>query len=453
MIPLYVIYYYYTGLLILVDDNDKEHVNTVPIDNSDNNTISSQINFALTYKLWDITCSKTSLINDIIRVVPPIINNAKQDFNQQLQHDKEHLQQQQQQSLPSSLLCIVLTHSNNHYARIPTIRDTWGAKCDTLLISSNETDGNVGSIDFSIKQPITRGKQRRYDGPPGVYERLLATFKHISTMPSSSDTSILDQHDWILVTEDDTFIVVENLKAFLSHEQEKETQKQRQLQSANANTSANDDNDDDVIERYKMYGRIINWPSKFQQYNRFPWFAQSKLNANFKQQFTEKFAGPSNGPHNSRNENDSYEFTYAYGGSGMLFNQAILSKYIKHINESDAKTTTTANAGATILRGPLSWYDRAVCLSLMNILPYGWKPQTTIDSERERVHVQSPLTTWVNPDWLKYSIQGLNKTLFDYDVHKRNNCCSPTSFSFHQVDAAYTMKLLYYQLYQCPPNG
>ena len=481
--------------------------------------------------LLDITCSKDTLINELIHIVPPIIvpkriegEGTKQERRQEQQQDQDHEDNKQDEHL--KVLCIVLTHSGNHYTRIPTIQSTWGAKCHTLLLSSNETNHELNVYDYTIHGASTyssskRGdddhdhhrevgvpgragttsgsnttaadiivvKNRIGDGPSSIYERLAMTLKYVATPRESSNSitsntsnaanasnsnlSILDQHDYVLITEDDTFVIVENLISFLrqkeAEEAEEEAQEDRRRRSSTTTSSSKK-------SKYKMYGRIIHWPNKLKQYTKYPWF-QSKTNTYFKQEFINKFGG-----------RDEYFFTYVYGGSGIILNREIVSKFVKSYEYTiTAATTTTTiptysvqqqnnddqDRSRLVLRGPIYWYDRGLCVSLMNILPYGWKPQSTIDyydyddessSHRsdggglERVHIQSPLVTWINPDWLPYSIVGLNVSSFlastnHYQGHKdsNNKCCiSPTSFIFHQVDTSYIMKLLYYQLYHCP---
>ena len=84
------------------------------------------------------------------------------------------------------------------------------------------------------------------------------------------------------------------------------------------------------------------------------------------------------------------------------------------------------------------------------MLYHGIRPESTADMDaggRERMHPESPQTMYANPIWLERMHHGMKLSVRG----DGEQCCSPRSISFHYV-ADFQMRLLNYQLYQCPRN-
>ncbi|CAJ0564279.1 unnamed protein product, partial [Mesorhabditis spiculigera] len=106
-----------------------------------------------------------------------------------------------------SLFCYVLT-SARHHARVPAVNETWLPRCDHGQFYTNapiEIDGQLAdTIPFSTV----------FAGLEDKYENLF--FKTIYALHYSY-THISRDFDWYFKADDDTYVVVENLREYLSH--------------------------------------------------------------------------------------------------------------------------------------------------------------------------------------------------------------------------------------------
>ncbi|CAJ0579317.1 unnamed protein product, partial [Mesorhabditis spiculigera] len=106
-----------------------------------------------------------------------------------------------------SLFCWVMTSSKTHH-RVPAVNETWLPRCDHGQFYTNapiEIDGQLAdTIPFSTV----------FAGLEDKYENLF--FKTIYALHYSY-THISRDFDWYLKADDDTYVVVENLREYLSH--------------------------------------------------------------------------------------------------------------------------------------------------------------------------------------------------------------------------------------------
>ena len=78
------------------------------------------------------------------------------------------------------------------------VKDTWGAHCDKLIFMSTKEDTNLGAIKLDVE-----------DGRIGLWAKVKLACKHIFL-------NYFDDYDWFMKADDDTFVIIENLKAMLS---------------------------------------------------------------------------------------------------------------------------------------------------------------------------------------------------------------------------------------------
>lgn len=96
----------------------------------------------------------------------------------------------------SRVLCWVLTHPDNYYNAL-SVNNTWGQHCDKLLfISTDLTDG----LDV-VKVNVTEGRTNLWGKTKRALEHIYENY--------------LDSYDWFLKADDDTFVIIENLKYLL----------------------------------------------------------------------------------------------------------------------------------------------------------------------------------------------------------------------------------------------
>lgn len=96
------------------------------------------------------------------------------------------------------ILCFLNSRPATHGTRAVHIRETWGKHCDKLFFASTLTDVNLGAIGFNVSDD--------HDSMWGK-EKLMLQFiyKHH-----------LNDYDWFLKADDDTFSIIENLRYLLA---------------------------------------------------------------------------------------------------------------------------------------------------------------------------------------------------------------------------------------------
>ena len=273
------------------------------------------------------------------------------------------------------ILCLVLTQS--HSTRMQAVVDTWGRKCDVLVGSSSEANPSLHTY--------------RIDSAPGywgIFDKLLHSLKFIL----SNRTEEWD-FDWILKADDDTYVIMENLHAFLT-------------------------NVTDPHAGPRVYGRVMAWP-RLQRFKK-TWFAKENPNVKFGRRFYAKLG-------------KQETLRFAHGGPGYMMNRRYAQLLV------DAYFNESGNA----LKGQIAEDMGGAAMMLY----HGVKPNSTTDraTGRERMHPETPQTMFANPGWLEKSHRGIKHQL----KGPGELCCSPHSISYHYV-ADYQMRLLDYQLYSCP---
>ena len=96
------------------------------------------------------------------------------------------------------ILCMVYTHSGRKEF-VQAIINTWGMQCDGFFASSNITEPSTGSID------IPHIGDESYDN----------MWQKVRSMWAYAYDNFLDSYDYFHIAGDDTFVIVENLRAFL----------------------------------------------------------------------------------------------------------------------------------------------------------------------------------------------------------------------------------------------
>lgn len=98
------------------------------------------------------------------------------------------------------ICCLVLTSPKFYNSRARVIYETWGSRCDKLFFISE-----LSSITTDL--PIAPIKNLK-EGYQYLSLKSILAFKFIYE-------NYFSNFDWFLKTDDDTFIIMENLKTFL----------------------------------------------------------------------------------------------------------------------------------------------------------------------------------------------------------------------------------------------
>ncbi|XP_071106618.1 glycoprotein-N-acetylgalactosamine 3-beta-galactosyltransferase 1-like isoform X1 [Haliotis cracherodii] len=105
-------------------------------------------------------------------------------------HTKSHIR----------VFCWITTQEKALQDKIPAVNETWARRCDNkiFIMTTNVTTPGHSIVDFNIK-----------DGRKRLTKKTIAAIKYIYQ-------HYLTDYDWFLKADDDTFIVMENLKYLLS---------------------------------------------------------------------------------------------------------------------------------------------------------------------------------------------------------------------------------------------
>merc|ERR1712109_429458 len=98
------------------------------------------------------------------------------------------------------VLCWVNTHPSNHAKKAVHVAATWGRRCDKLLFMSTVADDTIGSIAVPN---ITNGRA-------SLWNKTKQAFVHVWE-------NYREEADWFIKADDDTYVIMENLKDLLKN--------------------------------------------------------------------------------------------------------------------------------------------------------------------------------------------------------------------------------------------
>ena len=99
------------------------------------------------------------------------------------------------------VLCFVETCEKNLRTRAQSIKDTWGPRCDKTLYISDKDNSTFPSFRPPGVEP----------GYGALWSKTMFTFRYLYK-------HYLNEYHWFMKADDDTYVVVENLKYFLGKE-------------------------------------------------------------------------------------------------------------------------------------------------------------------------------------------------------------------------------------------
>lgn len=96
------------------------------------------------------------------------------------------------------ILCLVMTFPENHQTKAVHVSATWGRRCTKLLFVTRQNDSSLPTLVIDVK-----------DGRKYLPQKTYATFNKVFD-------DYLEEFDWFLKADDDTYVIMENLRYFLS---------------------------------------------------------------------------------------------------------------------------------------------------------------------------------------------------------------------------------------------
>ncbi|KAG5666439.1 hypothetical protein PVAND_014467 [Polypedilum vanderplanki] len=95
------------------------------------------------------------------------------------------------------ILCWIMTNPSNHKLKAIHVKSTWGPHCDKLLFMSSNYDPELNSIALPVRE-----------GRNNLWAKTKEAFKYVYK-------NHLNDYDWFMKADDDTYMIVENLRHFL----------------------------------------------------------------------------------------------------------------------------------------------------------------------------------------------------------------------------------------------
>lgn len=96
------------------------------------------------------------------------------------------------------ILCLVLTTPATHKSKAFYVKSTWGKRCNKLVFVSSKNDTELSPIVFNMT-----------DNVKTVWSKTKRSFQHIYKHN-------LHDADWFLKADEDTYVIMENLRYFLA---------------------------------------------------------------------------------------------------------------------------------------------------------------------------------------------------------------------------------------------
>ena len=295
------------------------------------------------------------------------------------------------------ILCFVMTHSGSHPTKVRAVLDTWGMRCDRLVVASNVTDAELGTI--ALKTPAT------YEL---LWDRLNETLHFIWERYQH------ENHDWYLKVDDDSYVIMENLKHFVSEKEREQSTVKNEVSSQLP-----------LIFGYPLPTNRWGDISKI-------YFQGSPENRAFGHLF---FNYTDSSGKKKRPEDPA---DYLHGGAGYVMNRRYVQEFL-HALKGNMTLRTSYNVKEKILSHPPLPEDLAHGVTMM---VQGVQPHSAIDSMRRPLFLPEP------PNLMHHIHQ---QKIQDGSSRQNSLCCSRSAISFHHVSPT-LMRYLDHQLYTCRQN-
>jgi hypothetical protein len=319
--------------------------------------------------------------------------------------------QQQQQPSSVKVLCLLMTHSQAD-EQVKAVWDTWGKNCDKLLIASNTTrTGGLPSIQMTT--PSTYWN---------LWPKLNESLHYIN---ARKDTEFAD-YDWIYKIDDDSFVIMENLKLFLSEYYDHSG-------GSSSSSSSGDGGSNNrmvMMEEPLVFGHLLR-DLKWSDFQRF-----FDLPAN--RPFAEYFF--------THVRNATEPTAYLAGGSGYVMNRNYLAAFLKALDDGDGSEDDGSSSSSQPRRQSQKTQKTLYGMVPedlahgMTMLAHGIAPRNSKDVlGREHFLPEPPdLVEWMHQTQIEKGFQ-----------RKGSKSTARYAIAFHHVSSPEEMRSMYHRLYTC----
>ncbi|TDH72382.1 hypothetical protein CCR75_003414 [Bremia lactucae] len=123
----------------------------------------------------------------------------------------------------SKILCFVNTISVYHQTRALAIAETWGQRCDKLMFFSNVTDTIIVAAGTSREQRYPVIKMDVIADHNHLWQKHKATLRYVYA-------HYRHEFDWFYKADDDAYVIVENLRQYLTRPEIYQTAQREAMQ-------------------------------------------------------------------------------------------------------------------------------------------------------------------------------------------------------------------------------
>jgi len=114
------------------------------------------------------------------------------------------------------IFCLILTSPTNYLTRTKAINQTWAPRCDRYFFITEYSQETLTPEQINFIQQI----------PIAPIKEIVGGYDHL-TLKSTlaflfAYENYLNDFDWFIKADDDTYLIIENLKAFLSEQNSSE---------------------------------------------------------------------------------------------------------------------------------------------------------------------------------------------------------------------------------------
>ncbi|KAH9094057.1 hypothetical protein Ae201684P_016673 [Aphanomyces euteiches] len=289
---------------------------------------------------------------------------------------------QSQKSRSLRVLCWVNTYNATH-DRAKAIKATWGRRCDKLLFMSNVEDPTLPTVHVVA---------------PPTHDHLWQKHRHVVRLLAREFDA--QAYDWIFKCDDDTYVLVDNLKYFLSRKD---------------------------LAQPALYGhRMTLQPWEMQK----AFGDKSALPREYRY-FIRQVAAE------TKQQGGLY---YTPGGAGYAFNHEHLMRLVSNLDEPYCLPDTIV---------PDDWAV-SFCMYHDQVVP----ADTRDEYDRERFHQYSPEQVYFWPQDEHAYDHARHKSIYEvqnwfsdhYGIGWKNGteCCAVDSISFHYVKNMSLLEAYFY---------